>query len=60
MGYNQGVAHSISHGSVCEKYLLSYNRESEKSEKNEKKYMVKFSHGSLWKKVGNPSAITYT
>jgi len=31
--YHRGVAHSISHGSVREKYLLSFNRESEKSEK---------------------------
>jgi len=32
-GYYRGVAHLISHGSVREKYLLSFNRESEKSEK---------------------------
>ena len=30
---SRGVAHLISHGSVREKYLLSFNRESEKSEK---------------------------
>jgi len=34
----RGVAHLISHGSVREKYLLSFNTESEKSEKKVRNY----------------------
>jgi len=42
--------------SLFSNYLLSFNRESEKSEKkSEKLYMWNFSHGSPRKRVGNPS-----
>ena len=36
--FTRGVAHLISHGSVREKYLLSFNRESEKSKKKVRNY----------------------
>jgi len=38
LSLKRGVAHLISHGSVREKYLLSLNRESEKSEKKLRNY----------------------